>query len=130
MAAARGARYTPLHVELATYFPEVDLPTLMRATVHYRSVFDSLPFDDWERNGSFMSSWRDGVRIAFAPRKKYASIHFRTPEAAELYRSIGGSCPSARVTINLPYDESIDVERIHFVIRMVLERGRESSTGT
>lgn len=102
--------------DLRALFPNVEVPTLVAAIAHYERVFPGVPLAAWRRNGTFMERWTNGVRIAFAPRQKYASIYFQTADAPELYRIMGGECPSARVTITLPYGQAIDDERLRVVI--------------
>ncbi|MEQ8272657.1 MAG: hypothetical protein RMA76_41325 [Deltaproteobacteria bacterium] len=114
-------------MDLGDHFPDVPPPVLIAAAKHYEAVFFDVPIEAWERTGSFMARWVEGVRIGFAPRQKYASIHFQTGEATELYRMLGGTCPAARVTINLPYGEAVDAERIRHVIDRVVAAGPRSA---
>lgn len=101
---------------LRAHFPNVPVPSVIAAAAQFDEVFFDWPMDDWTRAGSCIVCWRNDVRIGFAPRVKYASIYFRGVDATDLYRFMGGACPSARVTINLPYDEEIDAELIRLVI--------------
>ncbi len=109
-------------IDLATCFPErAASGCLVGGQAAFDAIFDPLPALPWQRVGSWIEAWDHDRRIAFSPHQRYASLYFEDDQAVPAYRELGGTCPTGRFTINLPYGTpSWDPEPIRFLVSRIL----------
>lgn len=74
----------------------------------YLAVFDDLPLEGWERQGTLIVRYVNGRKLNFAARRTHCTLGFRGHAAVEFYRFAGGSCPVGEVTIKIPYYREFD----------------------
>ncbi|GJM43179.1 MAG: hypothetical protein DHS20C21_00210 [Gemmatimonadota bacterium] len=107
-------------MRLDSLFPHLTSDVLAPSFVIFELLFPQVPLDRWRRNGTWIEYWQNGVRIAFAPRRSYCSLHFQERYAPQYYREIGGTCPTGAVTIRLPLDRDWDPDPVRQVLSKVL----------
>lgn len=105
---------------LIELFPGLPPEHAPNAAFVYEAVFDDLPLDAWSKEGSILTRRQGQAKLNFAPRRTYCTIGFRGRGATELYRTLGGECPTGEVTIRVPYGVAWDPEPIRRTIEWYL----------
>ena len=93
-------------------FPHMPLEHEPEALRIYDLIFGELPLDDWTLEGTRLVRFVNGRKLAFAPRRTHCTIGFIGRQVLELYRFIGGECPTGEVTIKLPWDPGPIIDTI------------------